>query len=480
MRELPLSAEWRRHLLRRLDAVAPLYRVGREVAQCTGGPVGWRWMRTGALDTLLELPDGGTLALLRFGPTLSWQAMRSRIGTLYWSQRARGCPPALLLLPGNLEAQRITADLRGRAIDVHAAPEYDVMQTAPGSTVWRCLNDTRGLTLAQVVGRSCEMQGVRVRVEGYSGRETMPTSTISPGAGGLDLLATQLTMPARRLLDAIYDWPLTSAAHLKMLLEMTESMMKKTRAQLVRLGLVYQVRVGGTPKQRRRNGTRLCLSADGLRYIARRDRRRVSELLGRWSITPHDAGDERLDVLHYRLDGSKLRVLARELRHTDGVSGFVGTLADSCRGSADWRLLQALPPHRWERWFRYDTGWRSIRPDATVEVAHRGWRLPFLLEYEERARNPAPMAAKLLRYRRYFNSADTRTDFDGRRPAALFVFADEATASRFCALAARTLRNSLPLLVSSVDALGETGPLGRAWRSPWRLERGYVSLAAAF
>ncbi len=483
LHELPLSAEWRRNLLRRLYAVASLYRIGQQVAGCADGPVSWRWMRAGALDALLELPDGGTLALLRLGPTLSWQAMRSRIGTLYWSQRTRGCPPALILLPGNLEAQRLAADLRGRAIDVHAASEDDVMRTAPGSAVWRGLNDARGLTLDQVVGRSRdarEMRGASVQVTGNPGRETMPTATISPGADGLDLVATELTMPGRRLLDAIYDWPLTSAAHLKMLLDITEAMMKKTRPQLVRRGLVCQVRIGGTPELRRRNGTRLCLSADGLRYIARRDRRRVSELLGRWSITQDEAGDEPLDVLHYRLEGSKLRVLARELRHTDGVSGFVGTLVAACREDSEWRLRQALPPHRWERWFRYDTGWRSVRPDATIELAHRGRRLPFLLEYEQRAIKPGTMAAKLLRYRRYFGAADARADFDGRRPTALFVFADEAAVSRFCALAARTVRNSLPLLVSDMQTIAETGPLGQMWRSPWQLQRGRVSLAAAF
>lgn len=238
LQELPLSAEWRRRLLRRLDAVASLYRVGREVAGCTGGPLRWRWLRAGALDALLELPDGRTLALLRLGPTLSWQAMRSRIGTLYWSQRARGCPTALLLLPGNLEAQRIAADLRGRMIDVHAASERDVMQTAPGSAMWRSLRDTQGLTLAQVVGRSRNVRGVHVRVAGGSGRESMPTATISLGTDGLDLVATELTMPGRRLLDAIYDWPLATPAHLETLLDMTESMMKNTRAQLVRRGIV--------------------------------------------------------------------------------------------------------------------------------------------------------------------------------------------------------------------------------------------------
>ena len=479
LRELSLSAEWRRRLLRRLDAVAPLYRAGMQVARCASGPVGWRWMRAGALDALLELPDGRTLALLRLGPTLSWQAMRSRIGTLYWLQQSRRCPAALLLLPGNLEAQRIAADLRGRAIDAYAASECDVMCTSPGSAVWRSLRDTRGVTLTQAISGTTGKNKMGEWGSIESARVSMPALPISDGANGLDLVATELTMPGRRLLDAIYDWPLTSAQRLGMLLDMTEAMMKKTRAQLVKLGLVCQVRIGGTPELRQRNGTRLCLGADGLRYVARRDRRRVSDLIGRWSVTPDEAGDARLEILHYRLDGSRLRVLARELRHTDGVSRFVGTLAAACREDDDWRLRQALPPHRWERWFRYDTGWRSVRPDATIELAHRGRRLSFLLEYEERARNPAPMTAKLLRYRRYFGAADTRADFDGRRPAALFVFLDESTVSRFCTLAARALENPLPLLVSDTRTITDTGPLGRAWRSPWRLQRGYVSLAAA-
>ena len=415
LQKLLLSAEWCRRLPRRLDAVAPLYRVSRDVAVLSNGPIKWRWLRSGALDALVELPDGRTLALARLGPTLSWQSMRNRIGTLYGMQRAGRCPAALLLLPGNLEAQRLAADLRGRAIDVHSAAESDVMRTAPGSAVWRRLRDTRDLTLAQVVGKPSDMRRVHVQMGEGSGREIMPTDTPGPGADGLDLLATELTMPGRRLLDAIYDWPLTSAAHLGMLLDMTEAMMKKTRAHLVRRGLVCQVRIGATPELRRRNGTRLCLSADGLRYIAHRDRRRVSDLLGRWSITPDEGGDVRLSIPDYRLEGSKLCVLARELRHTDGVSVFVGAVAAACREGAEWRLRQALPPHRWERWFRYDTGWRSVRPDATFELAHRGRRLSFLLEYEERVRNPAPMTAKLLRYRRYFGAADTTADFDGRR-----------------------------------------------------------------
>ena len=403
LRELPLSAEWRRILIRRLDAVASLYRVGREVAECTDGSIEWRWLRAGAPDVLLELPDGGALALLRVGPTLSWRAMRSRIGTLYGMQRERRCPPALLLLPGNLEAQRLAAHLRGRAIDIYAASEHDVTETAPGSAIWRNLRDMGGLTLSQVIGRSSDQRGVSIRVPAGTRSASMPTPTLSSGADSLDLLATELTMPGRRLLDAIYDWPLATAKHLSMLLHMKESMMTKTRAHLVKRGLVRQVRIGGTPELRRCNGTRLCLSADGLRYIVRHDRRRFSELLGHWSIAPDEAGDERLEILHYRMEGSKLRVLARELRHTDGVSYFVGSLAVACRNSAEWRLHQALPPpplgalvqarhgmaqHQARRHHRA----RSSRQEALVPAGVRGVRQESCADGRE-----APALPELLR-----------------------------------------------------------------------------------
>ena len=428
--------------------------------------MGWRWLRAGPIDALLELPDGEALALMRLGPTLSWQAMRSRIGTLYGMQRTRRCPPALLLLPGNLEAQRLAADLRGRAIDAYAASEHEVMQTAPGSTVWRSLRDTQGLTLSQVIGKSRDLRGVSIRVPAGTRSASMPAPTLGSGAGDLNLVATELTMPVRRLLDALYDWPLMTSAHLRMLLDMSESSLKKARASLVKRCLVCQLRIGGTPERRQRNGTRLCLSTDGLRHVARRDRSRVSDLIGRWGVVPDAEGDVRLAVSGFRLEGSRLRVLARELRHTDGASDLVAMLAAECRRDEDWRLLQSLPPHRWERWFRHGAGWRSIRPDAVMELAHRGSRLACLLEYEERARSPAPMTEKLARYRRYFESKDTGRDFYGGRTTALFVFADETAASRFCALAARTLRRPLPLLVSSVDTIAETGPLERGLEVP--------------
>ena len=479
LRELPLSAESQRSLLERLDTVATLYRVAQEAAWFCGGLVGWRWRLAWPLDALLELPDGRGLALMRFGATLSWKTMRSRLGTLYGMQQARRCPPALLLLPGELDAQRLAADLRGRAIDVYTAVEDDVVHAPVGSAVWRTLRDPHRLTLAQVAGESGSLRSIDIQGKGITARASMPAAALTAGADGLDLTASELSTPARRLLDALYDWPLMSAEHLEMLLGMSEPMLKKSRAQLERLGLVCQLRIGNTPELRQLNGSRLCLSPAGLRYLARHDRRREADLLEHWRISPDEAGDDRVDVLRYRLEGSKLRGLARELRHTDGMNRFVATLTSACRGSADWNLRQTLPPHRWERWFRYNAVGRSIKPDGTIELERRGRRQPYLLEFEQRATKPAPMEEKFAKYLRYFGSVETRKDFDGRRPTALMIFVDEPTASRFCIVAARGARRPIPMLVSSVERLVEEGPLGRSWRSPWRLQRGYVSLAAS-
>ena len=463
----PVSAEWLSGLLLRLDAVAALYRVAHEAAVCGGEPLAFRWRGGDPLDALVELSDGRALALMRFGRTLTWKGMRRRVGGLYGMQRARRCPPALLLVPGGLEVQRLGADLRGRVIGAFVAVEDDLMRAAPGAVVWRSLHSPQGLTLER-------------KTAGFS-RRLDTAATIGPARASMptvDLTATGLSMPARRLLDAIYDWPLMTDEHLEATLGMSEAMLKKTRALLTELNLIFLLRIGKTPELRQVNGTRLCLAPDGVRYLARRDGSYENQLLALWGVTPSVTGDERLNVQKYRVDGSGLGVLLGQLSHTDGVSELIAMSAVAFREAAGWRLLQALPPHRWERWFPYDGTWRCIRPDAVLDVEHRGVRRPYLLEYEQSAIRPSTMREKLTKYLRYFGSMETHRDFDGRRAMLLLVFADEGAAGSFCRVVARAARRPLPLLVSSREKLSDAGPLGRGWRSPWRLRDGYVSLAA--
>ena len=55
--------------------------------------------------------------LMRFGTTLSWQATKSRIGTLYSQQGERKAPTALIVVPTEIEALRISKFMARRAIN---------------------------------------------------------------------------------------------------------------------------------------------------------------------------------------------------------------------------------------------------------------------------------------------------------------------------------------------------------------------------
>ena len=84
---MPVSLQWQRSLLRRLDGIVPFYRVVSEVSKAQGCEAKWRWFSSGALDGMMTTGGGRTLGLIRFGPTMSWKAMRSRLGTVYNGQR---------------------------------------------------------------------------------------------------------------------------------------------------------------------------------------------------------------------------------------------------------------------------------------------------------------------------------------------------------------------------------------------------------
>ena len=475
LHRLPVSSQWQRRLVRRLDAVAALYRIGVELAAGCDAPISWHWYRAGALDALIELPDGKRFCLLRLGPTLSWKAIRSRIGTLHTMQNEMECPPALVLTPGDITAQRIAEDVRTRAMEIYLASEADVLATGHGAAVWRTRRVAGGLSLPQILDDA--ERGGRLPVSGTGERKGVMPNADGGGVDGSDVISTELTVAARDLLLTIFDWPLMTAEQLAGIVGVKTESLKQPRALLRRLGLLCQIRTGKTAALRQQNGTRFCLSADGLRYLARVDRRRLSELTHHWLVSPDEDGDSTFHIPGQRLGGTKLKVLMRELSHTDAVSEFVALLAEAFRRNDSWELIDLLPPHRWERWFRYNRKLRSIRPDGIFEVAHRGRRRTFLLEYEARADVPARMREKLERYRSYYGSFDTDFDFDGRGSTVLFIFAEAATASRFALFARNMARRPMPILVSSMDVLREHGVIGTAWRSPWAMQRGLLSLS---
>lgn len=64
LRVHPVSSQWRRILLRRLDAVAVIYRVASGIAH-VDGPIRFRWYRGLPLDATVTLSGGRAVGLVR-------------------------------------------------------------------------------------------------------------------------------------------------------------------------------------------------------------------------------------------------------------------------------------------------------------------------------------------------------------------------------------------------------------------------------
>ena len=481
LRRFPLSAEWRRWLLRRMETVATCYRIALDASVVYEGRLRWRWERSGPLDAFMTLPDGRTLGIARFGSALPRRSMYSRLGSMLEMHRRNVLFAVLLIVPGSIEAHGFLERMKGETLDLSLAVESELRRLRAGDALWRSPTyrpDTafpiEGVVKG-VVRRPPPPAPPRPR------RATMPEGLIGGEGSHRDLVSCNLGQPEGKMLDALADWPLMRLTDLADFLGLSVERIRAGRTQLSQLGLIVGLRLGGTAEERRENATRLVLSNDGLRYLAWRDRTRLSDLTSFWGLEADERGDATLRLANYRIGGAKLRVLARELKHTDGVHRFMAALASSCRSANEWELLEVLPPHRWERWFHYNSRRYGLKPDATAQLTWQGANVSLMLEYEERAIKPVRMHERLLRYRRYFSALETQRDFQSASMVA-FVFPDAAAASRCStyasgeALRAKRVETKIPLLIGSMAGIEAEGALGPHWLMPSNLDLGAVRL----
>ena len=478
LQRFPLSAEWRRSLLRRMETVATCYRIALDACLPYEGMLVWRWERSGPLDAIMTLPDWRTLGIARFGAALSRRGMYSRLGSITEMNRRNHLFAALVVVPGHIEAHGVLEWMRGKALNLSVCEEGQVRNGTPGDAVWR-----------SHVYRPDTDFPLRAVIRSALKRPPPPASTAARRASmprdesvcldGPDLAPCSLVEPAASMLDLLADWPLMRQSDMSKILGISPGRIRAGASQLRRLGMVVALRTHNPRKQKCGQERRLALSSRGLRHLAWRDRTRLSDLNRFWAVSADPGGSSESNAPDFEVTGTKLRVLAREVKHTSGVHGFISELAACCRNSRDWELAQALPPHRWERWFRHNNRRYGIRPDATVRLAWRGHGLSLLLEYEERAVKPVRMRERLSRYRSYFGALETQRDFDGSSMVAV-VFPERATASRFAALASREIPKTklsaagIPLLVGSAEAFDAQGVFSRCWLIPSNLSLGLV------
>ena len=454
----PVSAQWQRLLLQRLDAVAASYRVAATIAHLAH-PLRWQWYRAGPVDAALTLPDGRTIAIVRQGMTVARTPFAKRL----WRLRAGPLPSVVLVLapdPGRLRATgRLLAGAPTCAL---LALEREAVAAGATDAVWHVAGGRAGpVDLHTALAHTGP--GGSPPAEAPPKRATLPAAldAITRGAGAVadtpdHLLPVLLTPAEKRTLDLLGDWPWVTPPHLRALLGVGPARCGQLLRRLQRRSLVAAVSVTGR--------RRLVLTDRGLGLLARRDRTAVGAARQRWSAAPRDPARP----LSWRnVTGTASRQLLRHLTHTTAVQWFVATLAAQAR-LWGWDLVELAPPRRAARYFQYHERLHSVRPDAFGVLQGAGTTWPFFLEWERRAIRPTTMAARLVPYRRYY-ATPRPTDDHGAPPAVLIVFDDDLAATRFRRVARETLardRITVPLWVSHRRALAQLGPLGPAWRSP--------------
>ena len=445
LRSTPVSAQWRRLILQRLDTAAILYRLATTISEIEY-PLQFHWFRAQPMDAMIELPGERSVVIVRIGRTADRTAMSKRLRRL---DETLGVGAALIILPDELRLRHARRMLDGATVMSFLAVERDVINTDADSQVWRIASGSSRFSTKEALGYALLLHD-RV-IERPLTRVTVPQRLDVCGA-------KSLSAAEQRALDLIGDWLWLRIDHLADLLNCGQRRSRQVLNALTRHELVVSQRVDGR--------ARLALSDDGIVHIARRDRAAVGTAKQRWSVEPQDS-DRPFGWRN--MVGARSRQLLRHLKHTEAVHQFVSQVARQA-SERGHEFTQLDPPHRASRYFRFEGAVRSIHPDAYFELLTPDGRQAFFLEYERRADRPSTMRDRLAPYLRYYSTRRPLEDH-GLIPSVLVVFEVELSADHFLAFAERERSRSnidLPLLVSCRSELECDGPLGSAWRSPGR------------
>ncbi len=451
-RSRPVSYQWRRNLMERMDALASVYHVASVISNVSY-PVQFRWYRSAPLDAAMTLPDGRTVGVVRQGLTADRSGFAKRI----WRMRDEPMPGVvLMLMADDVRLRHARRLLSTTTIPALFAVEREAVLSKPADRIWSPSAVSASLDLRYVLDRLSP--GGELPVEPEPQRADFPADVEIEGPGwdiSDPMLPFMLKAAEKRALDAISDWPWIALSDLAGLLGVSPQRASQMVNPLEGLDLAAR------PKDA---GGRLVVADRGLALLARRDRTSVGLARKRWSVSLEDA-DAPMEWRN--VTGSRSRQLLRNMEHTAAVHAFMGALTAQAP-LLGWEVVQLDPPRRASRYFRHEGGMRSVNPDAFGVLKRGETTWAFFLEWERRAVRPSTMSQRLAPYLRYYSS-HRPTDDHGTRPAVLVVFEDEIAQTHFLRVAREEMRAegaSVPLWVSHRDAIDALGPLGRAWRTP--------------
>ena len=176
VRSHPVSAQWRRILMDRLDPLASVYRVASSLSN-VAYPIRFRWYRAMPLDAAMTLPDGRTVGIVRQGRT----ADRSGFSKRLWRLRDLPLPGTLLILMADDVRLRHARRLLSTT-DVPAllALEREAVLAGAGDRIWSPVKVSAAIDLRYELDRAAPT-GASCR--GSRNRSGPTSPTIFPTGG---------------------------------------------------------------------------------------------------------------------------------------------------------------------------------------------------------------------------------------------------------------------------------------------------------
>ena len=458
----PMSREWLTLLIRRMDAVATIYRLA---ASLSSGVDGLRshveFHRRGRFDATITLHDCRTFGVVRQGLALRRRSLYDRLRAIAEYHYTRR-PDTILILTPSVWEQRLTTrfcmelNLEGSYVGEESR---DVLERRD-SHVWQ---KTSGLFSGSYYNLGfVSSQGGPAGALHTESPERKRASIPHPERMVRAAATFGISPSEKRTLDLVTDHPMIPREHLARWLGVSEGRVSQMVHSLVNTwGLVK--------RRGKRGDTRYTLSAEGIRYITHRDRAQLPTTRGIWSTDPTTDRQSRRRYVGHRID-----TWARQTKHADGITWFLSKLEADARADPDSELLWSVPTARSDR--AYNWGQSAIAPDAVGQMTAQGLDVPFYLEYELRARHPEGVIARLSPYTSYYWSTEPGED-QPPFPTTLFVVDTEEVEATYVRTSARMTRMSLPILVSCMPVLSATGILGRSCHPFWEPESPRLALS---
>ena len=440
VRAYPMSREWLTLLIRRMDAVASVYRLA---ASLSPGIDGLRshveFHRRGRFDATIIGHDGRSFGVVRQGLALRRRSLYDRLRAIVGYDYTRR-PSAVLILTPSVWEERLTTRFceRLNLDDCYVAVESRNALERRDLRLWHkysWVGSTYG-TLEDVSSHGSP-GGRRSTASPERKRASLPRPERMAQAAP----AFGVSPAEKRTLDLITDHPMIPREHLALWLGVSEGRVSQMMRSLVDTwGLIE--------RRGKRGDTRYALSAEGIRYVTHRDRAQLPTTQGIWStaLTTDKQGSRR----HV---GHRIETWARQTRHADGITWFLSQLQAEARADPDSELAWCVPTARSDR--TYNWGDSAIAPDAVGQMTAQGLQIPFYFEHELRARHPRGVIARLKPYMSYYWSNEPKDD-QPPYPVTLFVVDTEEVEDTYVRTAAHMSRMSLPIFVSCIPLLSHT------------------------